>query len=232
MPEQVLPFDPNDNDPLAVADSTSMNIGSLEYDIRVRSLDEYDKPDGTPPLMRLVGNFDPTLLGYEIRTHDGQVIGNGDTLRWDFWNPANADTFDFVIGARKKQFQFFINATGKDHPHEKPGSGVKSWLYTFRRADDPTIIERFARAGTWSNGQFTNALADTFTYTVVYPIPDGAGDTVFATLPDWMNQSWNYGIIGRDIASSVEFDQLMILNGERVKINSYAASSRSPLTTT
>jgi len=214
-----LPVEPEDSNPYGTADSTSMNMGSYEYDIRVRAVDEYDKNDGTPPVVHLVANYDPTLLDYSIVTHDGQVIQNGDTLRWNFWSPSNTDTLDGVIGKRKKQFKFYINGTGKDHPHERPGSGVKSWLYTFRRTDDPTIFERFARAGTWSDGQFNNAVADTFTYTALYDFGDPNGDAIFNTLPKWMNHSYNYSIMGRDIGTTENFSQIMILYGERFTVN-------------
>lgn len=220
-----LPVIPEDSNPFGTADSTSMNVGSVEYDIRVRSVDEYDKADGTPPQVSVVGNFDPTLEDFSIVTHDGQVVGDGDTLLWDFWSPANTDTFDFNIGKRKKQFSFYINGTGSDHPKEKPGAGVKSWLYLFSRADDPLIRERFARAGTWSDGQFTNVLADTFTWTAIYDLGDPAGDGVFANLPDWMGQTWDYEIQGRDIGNTEEFVQVMILNGGKTTINSYNSSS-------
>ena len=220
-----LPVIPEDSNEFGTPDSTSMNIGSVEYDIQVRSVDEYDKADGTPPTVELIGNFDPTLDTYELVNWDGTVINDGDTLRWEWMNAENGtDTINFDIGAFVKRYSFYIRGTGHDSPKELPGSGVKSWLYQFTRADDPSISQRFARAETWADGQFTNSLADTFSWLAIYDFSDPQGNGVWAALPSWLNQTWDYSLLGRDTGNTEQFEQLIVLDAKKTTINEYNTS--------
>ncbi|UCG51252.1 MAG: hypothetical protein JSW58_13805 [Candidatus Latescibacterota bacterium] len=222
-----LPDGGEDNNPFGTADSTSMNVGSLEYEIRARSIDENNRPDGTPATVQIVGNFDPTLDTFWIRNHDGTMVPDTDTLVWDWWNPAREgfNLEDPTNVLRFKEFYFVIEATGHDHWKDPDGSGVKSWYYEFRHTDDPSRFEEFGRANSWVEGITVNALSDTFRVRFEYPFEDVNGDSVFDNLPPWVNEGYDYIVKGRDTANFEEFSQFMYVNGQKTLINQYTTSS-------
>ena len=216
-----LPQSGEDNDPFNVADTSSMNIGTVEYEVYIRSLDEHGKPDHTPASVELVGNFDPVLDDCHLSDHLDNTIGHGDTITWNWWRPANTDTFNFQTLKFEKKFQFIINASGHDHPME-PQSGVKNWLYSFY--DPQSVFVRFARAGAWVAGGELNALSDTFEVTFSYPLTDPAGDEIFGNLPDWLDTTYDLVVQGRDTAIGEEFSQYMFINSGKVLLNVYPVS--------
>ena len=87
----------------------------------------------------------------------------------------------------------------------------------------------FARAGfQWVPALETNALCDTFTWTVRYPMDDVNGDTVFNALPDFVRNSfgqpirgWDFSVRGRDSGPSDAFQQYVLLDGEQQLVNQY-----------
>ncbi len=220
-----LPVEPKDSNPSGTADSTSMNIGSVEYEIRARSVDEWAKPDGTPAGVRIVGNFNPTMDSFAIQNHTGEIVAEDDTLMWDWWHPAREgfDIDDPSNILRTKEFYFVIRGSGHDHPKDPDGSGVKSWLYDFLRTDDPTISGDFARSGSWVDGVTVNELSDTFIVVFSYPFDDLEGDEVFANLPDWLNQGYDFSLMGRDTNTTEPFNQMMFLDGQAQLIEYYNA---------
>ncbi len=213
-----------DTNPFGIEDSTSMNIGTVEYEIYIRSVDENGKYDGTPDTVRIVGNYDPVLDSFEIVDHRGNIAMDGDTVTWNWWKPVNSDT---VVGSGpdmhyQKKFYFVLNASGRDHPDEW-GSGVKTWYYTFY--DTQGNSRAFARAFNWVSGVAVNALSDTVKFTFSYPLSDPMGDTVFENLPGWINKSYDATVKGRDTDIGERFDQFMFVNTHRQLINSYLVSS-------
>jgi len=89
------PFDGQDTNPFGTEDSTSMNIGSVEYVVRARAIDQFNRTDTIPPAVEIIGNYAPTLDGQSIENYDGTTVADGDTVLWDWWNPANTpDTID------------------------------------------------------------------------------------------------------------------------------------------
>jgi hypothetical protein len=213
-----LPPGGDDNDPFNVADTSSMNFGSVEYEIFVRSLDEHGRPDGTPDMVELVGNFDPILDECYLEDHLGNQVENGDTLTWNWWRPANTDTFNQNTFEFEKKFRFIINASGHDHPME-PTSGVKNWTYNFY--DLQSVNVRFARSGPWVAGNALNALSDTFKVTFSYPLTDPTGDQVFSNLPDWINTTYDLVLMGRDTGMGEEFSQYMFIDEDKELLNVY-----------
>ncbi|MEE9271211.1 MAG: hypothetical protein V3V49_13235, partial [Candidatus Krumholzibacteria bacterium] len=224
LPE--LPFDSNTN---GLQDTVRLNIGSLEYLIQARAVDEFG-PDAQPAWLPIYGNFAPTLDDFSIQHHDGTLIRNDDTLSWDWWAPANSDTIDMAAGERKKQFSFAIKATGHDDARDPAGSAIKSWRYLFSDYDAGVFFYGFARAGfQWVPALETNALCDTFTWPVRYPMDDVNGDTVFSSLPDFIREfpgqppirGWRFSVTGRDSGPSDTFQQYVLLDGEQQLVNQF-----------
>jgi hypothetical protein len=223
------PIPPEDNNLYGVEDSTSMNMGSVEYLVRFRSVDEFGTVDLTPEGVRIFGNLAPTLDDFAIERHDGSLAVDGDSVVWDWWNPANyhgsiSDTLEiespniWVV----KEFLFVIRGTGHDHPKEIDRGGVKSWFYNFTRADDPLFVEPLANSGMWTEAPVVNSLRDTVMLKVKYSYTDDPGGTAaFAALPDWVHQSYDMSIRGRDTGSTQQFNQYMYVDGERARLNRY-----------
>ncbi len=228
-----LPEPAEDSNPFGITDSTSMNTGIGEYTVRVRSVDEFDVTDATPATVDIVGNFPPTLDNIAIENHDGTVVGDGGSVVWDWWNPANfhgspGDTLDFSDPPRVwvvRELFFVVKGSGHDHPKEDKG-GVKSWFYTFTRSDDPTFVQPFARSGLWVDAAEVNALCDTVRLTVRYSLfDDPGGSMAWEALPDWLQRGYDVAVRGRDTKSTDEFDQFMFVNGMKTLINRYLTAA-------
>jgi hypothetical protein len=219
-----------DNNYFGTMDSTTMNLGSADYLFNARAVDEFNRPDRTPAAVWVVGNFPPTLDAIAIGHHDGTVAGDGDSIVWDWWNPANfhgvpGDTLDLSDPPNiwiVRDFFFLVEGSGHDHPKEGAGAGVKSWLYSFVRSEDPLYEQPFAQSGYWVDGTTVDAVSDTVWLHVRYSLLDDPGGVAaFAALPDWIHRSYDYRLRGRDTASFDEFDQFMFVNGDKWLINSY-----------
>jgi hypothetical protein len=223
-----LPQNGEDNNPFGVSDSTSMNIGSVEYEVSVRTLDEYGLEDGTPAAIEVIGNFDPNLDTYFLKDHLGNEVHDGDTLTWNWWQWADS-TANWAVPQEeawtRKRFYFTIEATGRDHPKETQ-TGVEAWYYIFY--DLAGEFRRFARAASWVEGVDVGVLADTFkvdfTWNPFFPAPDIQGDSVFANLPTWLNMDYDFTVKGRDTRNGQQFAQFMFVNGRQDLINSYPTS--------
>ncbi|MGD8414798.1 MAG: hypothetical protein PVF33_11225, partial [Candidatus Latescibacterota bacterium] len=77
----------HDTDPTSSTDSNTFNIGTLNYELLARAVDEHGRPDGTPPSVDVVGNFAPTIESVAVEDHLGNRLDLSivDTLRWNFW---------------------------------------------------------------------------------------------------------------------------------------------------
>jgi hypothetical protein len=228
------PVPPEDNDPLSTTDSTSLNIGPVEYTVRFRSVDEFGRVDSTPAQAPIVGNFPPTLNDFRIEDYDGTIVPDGGSVVWDWWNPANyhgnvADTLDLSDPPNiwvVKEFYFLAKGFGSDHPKESSAGGVKSWFYTFSRSDDPSYNQPFARSGYWADGATVDAVCDTVQLTVRYSYTDDpGGGSAWESLPDWINRWYDFNIRGRDTGSTDTFDQYMFVNGMNTRINAYSTAA-------
>ena len=217
-----LPEGGQDNNQFGVTDSTSINIGSVEYEVFVRSLDEYGKPDRTPSRIEFVGNFDPVLDSFYVMDHLGNRVFDEDTLYWNWWKPTNTDTFNEQTFKFEKFFYFSVNASGHDHPIEF-NSGIKNWLYYFYDLDG--VFNRFARAGAWVPGQSLNNISDSLKVTFSYSPLDPFGNEIFANPPYYVNKTYDLIIKGRDTFVGEEFNQFMFIKGTKVLINSYPHSN-------
>ncbi len=194
-----------DTNPCSTVDSTSMNIGTVEYDISVRSMDENGRLDGRPEsalvggqqrtaVARIVGNFNPTLDSLYIEDHLGRKVMDGDTLKWKWAEiPPQfvPDDTSAAGGHFEHVFTFAIRGFGHDHPKELDGSGVKTWYYSFASITPPGIAKKFARATSWVAGSAVNELNDQFTAVFPHALTDINGQWVFEHPPNWIGV--NYG---------------------------------------
>ena len=218
----------HDTDSLAVADSNSVSIGSLDYEFLVRAIDENARGDGTPPSVEIVGNFVPTLDSVGIEDHLGNRIDVSklDTLTWNFWKgegwpytcwcdtvdlgsagfcadhpcPPGTGSFDYF-----KTFSMRLRAWGHDHPLEPAGSGVKAWQYQIYNSQGE-LLNLAGSGGGWVNSSATNQLNEVISrrfdyngpFTQPPGVPDPMGDSVFAHLPDWFDDDLTVYVWGRD----------------------------------
>jgi hypothetical protein len=227
-----LPDEPEDNNPFGVADSTSMNMGSVEYTIRARAVDEFGKGDGSPSEIEIIANYDPTLDTTQLMNWDGTVVGpaGSDTLVWDWTNPANSpDTVEFDLSTGQifvvKQYYFDIQASGHDHPKEDRSYGVRNWYYLFNRTDDGEL-QKFGRSRAWVAGPSPNVLADRHEAGYRYNlVDDPGGQSIMNNPPKFWDSEYNYSIYGRDIPVGEEYEQFMFVNKDKRKLNSYQASA-------
>ena len=218
-----------DNDPFARPDSTSMNLGTMNYRLQVRTVDVLnDIADVTPAEIEIVSNFQPTLTHFDVENYDG----TGPDVVWDWWNPSNfhgntADTLDVSGGGVDvvREFYFVINGEGRDHPKERDRGGVKQWLYTIHPAGDPSQIVPLGRSGIWVEATQVNELHDVIRFTVRYSLLDDPGGwKAWAALPDWIGQAFDITLRGRDTALGEEFRQYVFVNGDKALINQYPVS--------
>ncbi len=213
-----------DNNIYGVIDTTSMNLGSVEYNIRIRSIDEYGKADARYASVNIVGNFDPVLDTFYLKDHMGNVISDGDTITWNWWLPQDSSLIPPPPNHKywRKRFYFVIGARGHDHPKDPVGSAVKAWQYIFY--DMEGNFTPLAQAGVWVEGSAPNALDDTFRVAFQYPFADSRGDSVFAHLPTWINKTYDAIVKGRDTSAGEQFEQYMFVNGQRMLVNSYSTA--------
>jgi hypothetical protein len=156
----------HDTDPHSSTDSNTFHIGSLEYDLTVHAIDELGRPDGTPPSVHIIGNYDPILDSLVVEDHLGNRIDLSivDTVEWNFWRGegwpyvCQCDTVDLPQEACSpascagrtyprnrgtydyyKQFTIHIKAWGHDHPKDPSGSGIKEWRYYVKNSQGEFI---------------------------------------------------------------------------------------------
>lgn len=237
-----IPEVPADNNPNGTPDSTTIDIGSFEYKIRARAVDEADKADGRmfDPLtkkakseIQIIGNFDPTLDEAYILNYDGVVASqDADTISWDWWHPANFtgnpdDTLETDPETQKvyakRTFYLNLDATGHDHPKEAERFGVRQWIWTLLGVGDSESESFFSEGqDAWQDGIVVNEFDRRFEITYRYEIAtDPGGRSFWADPPSFWNKEYGVKIQGRDIGSDSEFQEYIFINGSRVLLNAY-----------
>lgn len=230
----------------AVSDSNSKNIGTWDYAIRVRAVDEYGKADGTliNPLtgrkkseVDIVGNFDPTLDTAAMTNYDGTTAsGDTTTFVWNWWRPANyPDTLEFdpeeQINYVKKIFYVDLGATGHDHPKENARFGVVGWRYNVIRTDNFEAEPFFVGQGGWRES-VKNVFNQRFEARYRYPQADTGGASVWANPPAFWNTLYEFSIEGRDVAAGESFDEYIILHEQSLDPNPIGQGVRTLLNST
>jgi len=221
-----LPGLPEDTNCGGTPDSTTINIGSSQYRVRARAVDEFEKPDGTmfdtetgerKSEIEVIGNFSPTLETAVLANYDGTTASSdADTLTWDWWNPANytgiePDTLKFDVETGRyyveKIFYLELNATGHDHWTENARFGIRGWNYSFLRTDTMEPVGFFGGAA-WREGTTPNVYDKRFEVVYQYDRDDDPGGaSIWANPPDFWNTEYEFSIYGRDIALGTEFDE-------------------------
>lgn len=240
----------HDTDPFSSTDSNTFHIGSVEYDLFARAVDEHGRGDGTPPSIHLVGNFDPVLDSVAVEDHLGNRIDLStlDTVTWNFskgegWPyVCQCDTVDFPENLCDpvdcqgrtypdnqgtydfyKVFSVHIKAWGHDHPKDPTGSGVKAWQYLIKNSQDQFVNLGKSNLG-WFDGLQVDVLDDVIRWRVRYP--DATGDTVFENLPTWLDEDLTVFLMGRDTPLNAgEFYQSLFINGEEQILNVFPTAT-------
>jgi hypothetical protein len=77
-------------------------MGTVEYELFARAIDENMRPDGTPARIAIVGNYDPTLDAVTLEDHFGVQLNTSVVDTWNFWRgigwpyDSMADTVDLA----------------------------------------------------------------------------------------------------------------------------------------
>lgn len=221
-----LPGLPEDTNCGGTPDSTTINVGSAEYRVRARAVDEFEKPDGTmldtetgarKSEILVIGNYVPTLDSAVLSSHDGSTAtASVDTLAWDWWAPANyngleSDTLKFDTDTGRyvveKIFYVELNAAGHDHWTENARFGIRGWNYSFLRTDTMEPVSFFGSAA-WREGTTPNVYNQRFEATYRYDRDDDPGGaSIWVNPPVFWNLEYEFAIYGRDIALNAEFNE-------------------------
>jgi hypothetical protein len=209
-----------------IPDSNTKNIGTWDYTLRVRAVDEYGKPDATmfdgitgkaKSQVKISGNFVPTLDEATLSNYDGAIAPQtADTLVWDWWRPANyPDTTetdpqtgqDFV----KKIYYVHLHASGHDHPKEDARFGIRNWQYTVVRLDNLEPEPFFVGQGGWRDSA-PNVFDQRFEVQYRYPATDVGGASVWADPPSFWNTPYELKMQGRDLPDRTVFEEYVFLH--------------------
>ena len=211
-PEDTNPCADLDDDRRDV-DSTTILVGSYDYQFYVRSFDEQHRADGTPDTVEFYGNFSPTIESVEIGRKDQFtqefVPSSNDTLylQWigDVVHPegirAYNQTEDYIALTVTKYYQIFIKASGHDDPRDPPGSGIKGWLY---RVDDPEYNYDYRKEGEWIFDNPVNELMQPLTLKITMPIfwaSPAYIDSVIANTPAFLGDQ-RLDLLANDISDA------------------------------
>ncbi len=242
-PKNVTGF--HDTDAFSASDSNTVSVGSFDYLVGVRTVDELDKEDGTPATVNYVGNHSPAITSLTLEDHNGNVYAPGDTVKWNFWRPKLAnpgdipsvltDTVDIADSDFPfvRTFEFSIKGTGADNARDVRG-GIKSWLMRVTDANTGARVT-MGRSGSYFEdfnamqevivNQLDETISVTFRYGSFLTSEDPLGDAVFALPPSFVNRDLKIVLVGRDTSSQEpDFDEIVYINGDADLINSVFAS--------
>lgn len=218
-PEDTNPCADLDNE-FRDVDSTTMFVGSYDYQFYVRSFDEQNRADGTPDTVFFHGNFPPTIRSIEmgrLSTYTQQFIpSSNDTiyLQW-LGYPAHPEgilsyyiTSDITAGTITKYYRMYMKAVGYDDYRDPPGSGVKGFLY---KIFDPDYDFSYTREGEWifsykdASGNtlpIHNELLQSMTISVTVPLTWAAlVDSVVAHPPAYLGDQ-RIDLLATDISDA------------------------------
>jgi hypothetical protein len=158
----------NDLPTVVNRDSTTMSVGSFDYEFYVRSFDEEYRADGTPDTVKFVSNFPPKIdsirFGY-LDNFMNFVPLLDDTVRL-FWGlgvpshpnaiqPYDVSPVNMVDTTVTVYYSFYVKAGAHDHWMDPPGSGIKGWSFSIY---DPDFDYYYKNEGEWIFDQPVNAM--------------------------------------------------------------------------
>jgi hypothetical protein len=211
--EDTNPCDWNAEPRIRDADSTTMRIGTFDYEFHVRSFDEQYRADGTPDTISFVGNYPPSVdsvsYGYYFlfAPPPGIVESPDDTIRiqWDFFPftmgaalPFDS-LYDPVAHLKTKYYTIYIFADGHDDPRDPPGSGVKGWQF---HIDDPEDDYPWRKEGEWIFDHEVNRMEQGLLLKVTAPTDETGKvnvDSLCANPPLYLGEKY-LELRGKDIS--------------------------------
>jgi hypothetical protein len=193
----------HDTDPFSSTDSNTFSIGSLNYELLARAVDEHSRADGTPPSVDIVGNYAPTLDSVVVEDHLGNRLDLSivDTITWNFWKGigypyvCECDTVDkpeaFCYGPNDPpecQFKPFPDHRGTFDFFKSFAFYVKAWGRDHPKDPPPSASDPYGSGvKSWNysvmneQGQFINLGKSMMGW---FEQEDGMGGLVLNTLND------------------------------------------------
>jgi hypothetical protein len=214
-PEDTNPCADLDNESRDV-DSTTMLVGSYDYQFYVRSFDEQYRADSTPDTVFFYGNFPPTIESVEVGRQDlitQQFIpSSNDTIYLQWLGPPFVPLHpegivsyypdpDPVAGTMTKYYRMYVRSHGRDDPRDPPGSGVKGWLY---KIIDPDYDYSYRKEGEWIFDMPVNELLMSLTIKITMPslwVLPTMIDSVLANVPAYLGDQ-EIQLLANDISDA------------------------------
>jgi phage terminase large subunit-like protein len=207
-PEDTNPCADLDNE-MRDVDSTTMLVGSYDYQFYVRSSDEQYRADSTPDTVVFYGNFPPTIETLEVGRLDPFTQqftpSSNDTiyLQWLGFPPhpegitAYNQTQDITALTLTKYYRIYIKSVGFDDYRDPPGSGIKGWLY---KIYDPDYNYAYRKEGEWIFDMPVNELLQPLSIKITMPI-FWSVDSVLANVPPYLGEQ-SLELLANDISDS------------------------------
>ena len=205
-------------------DSTTMRVGTFEYYFATRSFDEQNRPDGTPALVRFVGNFPPKVDSLQVGFYNPSppnewIDATYDTLHIGWMCRPNVScgdklapfsiTLNTATKMLTKSFRFIIRASGYDDRRDPPGSGIKGWKYRVTDSD-PGQDVTYYKEGEWMSDKPLNTFSHECIFSIVVPYK-GNIDSILAQADSLVNHPPAYlgdqtvDVMGSDIRDTDTF---------------------------
>ncbi|MCK4237295.1 MAG: hypothetical protein KAX38_09275, partial [Candidatus Krumholzibacteria bacterium] len=199
-------------------DSTSIRVGTFDYEFFARSFDEQYRSDGTPDVISFVGNYPPSVDSIRIGFWEPDTLKNygvkffqeipNDTLYIGWRGLVNEiklnrgdtcyiDTVKIDMVRRKitKYYKFVLRGFGHDDYRDPPGSGVKGWQF-FIDSDGGNY--NFKKEGDWLFEYAKNFMEHELFIKITVPFEQALTDSVVNDPPAYFGDQ-QLSVTGIDI---------------------------------
>jgi hypothetical protein len=155
----------NDSPTIVNKDSTTMIVGSFDYEFYVRAFDELYRSDGTPDTVRFVANYPPTIDAVRLGQLDAfgvfvPILSDTIQLYWGLPPYAPPNTIKPTLvpnpdGTLTISYAVYLQASGHDDGRDPVGSGIKGWWF---KIYDPDYDYPYKNENQWLFNQPLNSM--------------------------------------------------------------------------
>ena len=208
------------DDPTRDQDSTSIRVGSYNYNFLVRSFDEQNRADGTPDTVSFVGNFLPIVdslsLAYkDFSSHLIQLKSDTVYLGWKWLHFYNPDTVmsdmigldDTVVVAGDsmivRYYKLILQAWGHDDRRDPPGSGIRTWRFNIY---DPDYDYHYIGENEFLDADPVNVLSYDFYLKIKAPLRQNGTDSLVNDPPPYLGEQL-ITVKGMDLGPGIVFKE-------------------------